>query len=124
MLNRHSKISTPLTAIAVFLLPFAFVADLRKIHDEEGPGTAPTVGGHFAQHGPILSGSGTARPQSISDRIKAKSSSSLVAALPALNCLSVCGHAICSHVLYLVNPSEFRGISDRSPPRSVLSLTA
>src|SRR5688572_7299009 len=104
MLNRHTRISRLLTAIAVCLLPFAFVADLPKIHNDEGSGTAPTVGGHFAQHGPLLSGGSASRPQSISDRIKSKSSTGLIAALTALNCLSICGHAVCSHVPYCVNP--------------------
>jgi hypothetical protein len=123
MLNRHSRISILLTAIAVFLLPFAFVADLQKIDADGRPGTAPTVNGHFAQHGPILSGSGAARPQSISDRIKGKSSSGLVAALTALNSLRICGHAVCSHAPYYVGVSTFRRVSDRSPPHSVTPLS-
>lgn len=122
MLNRRSKFSALLTTIAAFLLPFSFVQELPDFAAAGSSGPTPTINRHFAAPGAILAGKGGSGPHSFSDRIKEKFAGSLIVVPTAQRCLSVCGHAIWSYLPYGVAPSEFRLVSDRSPPH-VFSLT-
>jgi hypothetical protein len=116
MSTRRSRFSVLLTTIAAFLLPFSFVQELPYFSADENPGPTPTVTRHFAPQGTILANKSAAGFLSIADRIKDRFAGSLIVTPTAQHCLSICGHAILAYLPYCGTPSEFRCISDRSPP--------